>query len=59
LAQKIKEIARENDIIVLENKPLARQLYAEVELNEYIPEKLYKAVIEVLVYVYKLNGKTI
>jgi len=59
LAQKIKEIARENDVMVIENKPLARQLYAEVEIDEEIPEKLYKAVIEVLVYVYKTKGKTI
>ena len=59
LAQKIKEIARENDIMVVENRPLARQLYAEVEIEEYIPEKLYKAVIEVLVMVYKAKGKTV
>ena len=57
LAQKIKEIARENDIMIIENKPLARQLYAEVEIEEEIPEKLYKAVIEVLIYVYKTKGK--
>jgi len=59
LAQKIKEIAREHDVMIVENKPLARQLYAEVELEEEIPEKLYKAVIEVLVYVYKTKGKSI
>jgi flagellar biosynthetic protein FlhB len=59
LAQKIKEIAREHDVMIVENKPLARQLYAEVELEQEIPEKLYKAVIEVLVYVYKTKGKTI
>jgi len=59
LAQKIKEVARENDVMIVENKPLARQLYAEVEIEEEIPEKLYKAVIEVLVYVYKTKGKTI
>ena len=53
LAQKIKEIAREHNVMIVENKPLARQLYAEVELEEEIPEKLYKAVVEVLVYVYK------
>ncbi|NPA55823.1 MAG: flagellar biosynthesis protein FlhB [Epsilonproteobacteria bacterium] len=57
LAQKIKEIARENDIMVIENKPLARQLYADVEIGEEIPQKLYKAVIEVLAYVYKVKGK--
>ena len=45
--------------MIVENKPLARQLYAEVELEEEIPEKLYKAVIEVLVYVYKTKGKSI
>jgi len=59
LAQKIKEIARENDVMVVENKPLARQLYADVEIEQEIPEKLYKAVIELLVYVYKTKGKTI
>ena len=57
LAQRIKEIARENDVMIVENKPLARQLYAEVEIGEYIPEKLYKAVVEVLVMVYKAKGK--
>jgi flagellar biosynthetic protein FlhB len=58
LAQKIKEIARENDVMVIENRPLARQLYAEVEIEDYIPEKMYKAVIEVLVMVYKAKGKS-
>jgi len=57
LAQKIKEIAREHDVMIVENRPLARQLYAEVEIEEEIPEKLYKAVIEVLVMVYKAKGK--
>jgi flagellar biosynthetic protein FlhB len=57
LAQKIKEIARENEIMVVENKPLARQLYAEVEIEQEIPEKLYKAVIELLVMVYKTQSK--
>jgi len=59
LAQRIKEIARENDVMVVENKPLARQLYADVEVEQEIPEKLYKAVIELLVYVYKTKGKNI
>jgi len=59
LAQRIKEVARENDVMIIENKPLARQLYAEVEIEEEIPEKLYKAVIEVLVYVYKTKGKNL
>jgi flagellar biosynthetic protein FlhB len=59
LAQRIKEIARENDVMIVENKPLARQLYAEVELESEIPEQFYKAVIEVLVYVYKVKEKRI
>jgi len=53
LALKIKEIARENDIMIIENPPLARELYKSVEIGEMIPAKLYKAVAEVLAYVYK------
>jgi len=57
LAQKIKEIAKENDVITMENKPLARALYAQAEIGDEIPEELFKAVAEVLAYVYKLKGK--
>ncbi|EKN63675.1 flagellar biosynthetic protein FlhB [Neobacillus bataviensis LMG 21833] len=57
MAQKIKEIARENDIILTENKPLARALYANVEIGQEIPEELFKAVAEILAYVYRLKGK--
>ena len=53
LALKIKEIAREYDIMIVENPPLARELYKSVEVGEIIPPKLYKAVAEVLAYVYK------
>jgi len=53
LALKIKEIAREYDIMIVENPPLARELYKSVEIGEIIPPKLYKAVAEVLAYVYK------
>ena len=49
LAQKIKDVARENDIEIVENKPLARMLYHNVEL--------YQMVAEVLAYVYGLKGK--
>ncbi len=55
IARNIKKIAEENDIPVIENKPLARALYAEVEIGAFIPEELYHAVAEVLAYVYKLN----
>lgn len=53
VAQRIKEIARENNVTVYENPPLARTLYAEVEAGEMIPEKLFVAVAEVLAFVYK------
>ncbi|WP_034465771.1 flagellar biosynthesis protein FlhB [Butyrivibrio proteoclasticus] len=57
LAQKIKEVARENGVEIVENKPLARMLYANVEVGEMVPPELYKAVAEVLAYVYHLQGK--
>lgn len=57
IAQKIKEIAKENGIITTENKPLARALYANVEIGQEIPEELFKAVAEILAYVYQLKGK--
>ncbi|MBR1669957.1 MAG: flagellar biosynthesis protein FlhB [Butyrivibrio sp.] len=57
LAQKIKEIARDNKVEIVENKPLARMLYANVEVGELVPPELYKAVAEVLAYVYHLKGR--
>jgi len=57
IAQKIKSIARENHVQVVQNPPLARSLYAEVEVEHPIPESLFTAVAEVLAYVYKANRK--
>ncbi|GFI16525.1 flagellar biosynthesis protein FlhB [Lachnospiraceae bacterium] len=57
LAQRIKEVAKENDIEIVENKPLARMLYANVEIGGLIPPELYQAVAEVLAFVYHLKGK--
>jgi len=57
LAQKIKEVARENDIEIVENKPLARMLYANVEIGAQIPPELYQAVAEVLAFVYHAKGR--
>ena len=57
LAQRIKEIARENEVMIVENKPLARDLYANVEVEEFIPDRLYKAVAEVLAFVYKAKNR--
>lgn len=57
MAARIKEAARENKIEIVENKPLARMLYANVEVGEAIPPELYQAVAEVLAFVYHLKGK--
>jgi flagellar biosynthetic protein FlhB len=57
VAERIKEIARENDIPIVENPPLARTLYKMVEIGQEIPVELYKAVAEVLAYVYRLKRK--
>ncbi len=57
LAQKIKETAREHHVEIVEDKPLARMLYANVEVGELIPPELYQAVAEVLAMVYHAQGK--
>lgn len=57
LAERIKETARENRIEIVENKPLARMLYHNVELGDQIPPELYQMVAEILAYVYSLQGK--
>lgn len=53
VAQKIKEVAKENNVEIVENKPLARMLYANVEIDEMVPPELYQAVAEVLAMVYQ------
>lgn len=55
IAINIKKIAREHDVHIVQNPPLARSLYAQVEIDEAIPEALFGAVAEVLAYVYKMN----
>jgi len=55
IAQNIKKVAGENDVPIVENKPLARALYSTVDLGEYIPPDLFEAVAEVLAYVYSLK----
>lgn len=57
LAQKIKEEAKEHHIEIVENKPLARMLYANVDIGSVVPPELYQAVAEVLAFVYHLQGK--
>ena len=57
LALKIREIAKEHDIPIVENVPLARALYKTVKVGEGVPRSLYKAVAEILAFVYKLKRK--
>ncbi len=57
LAQRIRRLALENGIPIIEKKPLAQALYKEVEINHPIPHQMYSAVAEVLAYVYQLKGK--
>ncbi|WP_259783176.1 flagellar biosynthesis protein FlhB [Aestuariispira ectoiniformans] len=57
LAFKIREIAEEHDVAIVENPPLARALYASVEIDEVIPEEHYKAVAEVISYVFSLKNR--
>ncbi|MCR4944398.1 MAG: fused FliR family export protein/FlhB family type III secretion system protein [Clostridium sp.] len=56
IALKIKEIAKENDVPIIENKPLARMMFKEVELDQEIPQDMYEAVAEILAMVYKLKN---
>lgn len=57
VAQKIKDAARENNIEIVENKPLARMLYHNVDIGAEIPPELYQAVAEVLAAVYKTKNR--
>ncbi len=56
IAEKIKKVAREHGVPVVENKALARLIFKTVELNQMIPETLYQAVAEVLAYIYRRDG---
>lgn len=56
LAMRIREIATENHIPLVENKPIARTLY-KVEIGQPVPEEMFKAVAEILAYVYGLPGR--
>jgi flagellar biosynthesis protein FlhB len=59
LARRIRELAREHNIPILENPPLARSLYDKVELDSPVPPNLYAAVAQVIAFVYRLRQKTI
>ena len=57
IALRIREVAEENDVPIVENPPLARALYAGVEIDEEIPTEHYHAVAEVIGYVFRLKGR--
>jgi flagellar biosynthetic protein FlhB len=57
IAEKIREIAREHKIPIIENKPLARTMFKTLKIGQSIPRELYTAVAEVLSYVYRLKNK--
>lgn len=57
VAMRIREVAKEHDIVLFENVPLARALYDSVDIDESIPPEHFKAVAEVISYVFKLKGK--
>jgi flagellar biosynthetic protein FlhB len=59
LARRIRELAREHNVPILENPPLARTLYEKVELDSPVPPNLYAAVAQVIAFVYRLKQKTI
>jgi flagellar biosynthetic protein FlhB len=59
VAKRIREIAIEHGVPIMENPPLARTLYAKVELDQAIPPNLYAAVAQVIAFVFKLKRKTI
>ncbi len=55
IAMRIREIARENDVPIVENPPVARLLH-KIELGAAIPAEMFKAVAEILAHVYSLKG---
>ncbi len=59
MARRIRELAREHNIPIMENPPLARALYDKVELDSPVPPNLYAAVAQVIAFIYKLKNRTI
>ena len=59
IAERIKQVAKENDVPIVENPPVARAVFDAVEIGEFIPHKLFKPIAEILAYIYKLKGKKV
>ncbi|WP_237226817.1 flagellar biosynthesis protein FlhB [Rubinisphaera sp. JC750] len=59
IAMRIREIARENNVPIIERKPLARALYRDVKVGHPIPAEMYEVFVEIMAYVYRLTGKSL
>ena len=59
IAEKIRELAREHKIPIIENKPLARAMFKTLKIGQMVPRELYTAIAEVLSYVYRLKKKAV
>lgn len=57
MAQRIKKVAEENEVLMVENRPLAQALYKQTDIGESIPDEFFKAVAEILAYVYRIKHK--
>lgn len=57
IADRIKEVAKENEVPIIEDRPLAQQLFKLADVGDYVPPNLFKAVAEILAYVYRLGRK--
>jgi flagellar biosynthetic protein FlhB len=57
IALRIREVAKEHNVVLYENRPLARSLWDTVEIDQMVPEELFKAVAEVISFVYQKQGK--
>lgn len=57
IAEKLKGKAKENNIPIIEDKPLARNMYSKVDIGDYVPVELYKAIAEILAIVYQMKEK--
>ncbi len=59
IAGRIRQIAEENEVPIVQNPTVARELYAQVEIGQEVPEHFFRAVAEILAYVYRLKGRTV
>jgi flagellar biosynthetic protein FlhB len=57
IALRIKDVAKENDIPIIENPALARSIYDQIEISQEIPGEFYKAIAEIFAYVFELKKK--